>query len=176
MIRAVLFVLLVVGGSNLVESRRRQQDPRCITRGCPSGTTCRVVTRCPTPMSCDLVAECLATPPAHSHVGVCRIGDPILIEMNGRLRDTYCGPRLHCPDGTYCNTRLMDTYSTCCLSDPAGPVKPGRCPFNIYVFGGRSCFHTCNNDGDCLGSRKCCPDGCGSSCLPARRTAAHVQN
>ncbi|RUS76931.1 hypothetical protein EGW08_015304 [Elysia chlorotica] len=169
MIGAFLLMLLVVVGSNLVESRGTRQDPRCIEQPLRATPTsyANIVSKLKGFRKEHVLRQ--PNPPAHSHVGACDIGDPILIEMNGALRDTHCGPRLHCPDATYCNTRLMDTYSTCCLSDPTGPVKDGNCPFNIYIFGRRDCFHTCNNDGDCQGTRKCCPSGCGSSCLPPQQ-------
>ncbi|GFR62195.1 hypothetical protein ElyMa_005449100 [Elysia marginata] len=116
----LLMLTVLVGSGCLVESRQRFPDPRCVSRRCPAGTTCRVVNRCSTPVSCRLVAECLANPP-YSHQGVCKIGAPILIQVNGTLRDTQCGPGLFCPGGTYCNSLLQDTYATCCLSDPGTP-------------------------------------------------------
>lgn len=174
MLGTALFVFAVVSSCGLVESRRTP-DPRCVFRPCPPGKACRVFTRCPNPIVCNLVAECV-DPPAMGHPSVCDIGDPILIEMRSGVRDTRCGPRLHCPDGTYCNNRLQDTYSTCCLSDPTAPVKPGECPSNVYPFGQRNCFSTCNNDGDCPYTRKCCPRGCGFSCVPPQQNRNPNEN
>ncbi|GFN80693.1 wap four-disulfide core domain protein 18 [Plakobranchus ocellatus] len=98
-----------------------------------------------------------------------------MIHLNGELRNTRCGPNLHCPDDTYCNTLLMDTYSTCCLSHPEAPVKPGSCPASEPAYFSNSvCFNTCNNDGDCRGHRKCCQTGCSRQCLAPQRVLAQL--
>ncbi|GFR62200.1 waprin-Phi3 [Elysia marginata] len=172
MLGTVLFVLTVVGSGSLVESRGHYADPRCVSRGCPADTTCRVVYRCPTPASCYLVAECLDEPPYWSQTGLCKYGDPIVIELSrGKYRDTQCGHRLRdCPNSTYCNDLLSGFYSTCCLSDPVAPVKPGKCPRNSYPFDKQDCTAYCLNDGDCLGDEKCCRAGCDSRCFHPERS------
>ncbi|CAL1527172.1 unnamed protein product [Lymnaea stagnalis] len=137
------------------------EDPLCVAKNCSPVTVCRVVTECHQNASCQPTAQCLDNPPRFSHVGVCQIGEPILVMTNGFLDDTRCGPTLPCPTGAYCNTELMDTYSTCCRSDPAKPVRQGQCPPST---GPKDpyCIDTCGNDGDCRYSHeKCCPiDGC----------------
>ncbi|KAK0057866.1 WAP four-disulfide core domain protein 2 [Biomphalaria pfeifferi] len=139
-------------------------DPLCVVKSCPQNTKCRVIQDCTQNKACTLTAECLESPPKFSHVGVCRFGDPILEMTNSTLDDTRCGPGLPCPSGTYCNTELMDTYATCCRSDPAPPVKPGNCPVVTDSDAG-FCVDTCSNDGDCRHNDKCCQAGCSKRCL-----------
>ncbi|BFZ02736.1 hypothetical protein BsWGS_05775 [Bradybaena similaris] len=141
------------------------EDPLCVLEGCPSNKPCRVVTECLTPGVCSLRALCMDNLPQWSHTGVCQIGQPILTMRDGAWGDTYCGPSLPCPNTTYCNTELMDTYATCCRSDPANTVKPGNCPA-ITNNDTSYCSDECNNDGDCRNDYKCCSLGCRRSCIP----------
>ncbi|CAG5125344.1 unnamed protein product [Candidula unifasciata] len=142
---------------------QRAEDPLCVQKGCPRNKTCRVVKDCATPRACSLKALCLTNPPQFSHTGVCQVGQPILEKEGRSWADSKCGPTFPCPDTTYCNTELQDTYSTCCRSDPDNPVKNGTCPASTRndTF---YCVDTCNNDGDCRGDDKCCQDGCARSC------------
>ncbi|GFO09863.1 anosmin-1 [Plakobranchus ocellatus] len=96
--------------------------------------------------------------------GICLIGYPVVVESIGEFKNTFCGPNLNCPNQTYCNTRLLDTYSTCCLSDPENPVKPGNCTASQRG-SDTYCLIACNNDGDCTGNKKCCQKGCSRECI-----------
>ncbi|KAH9498510.1 hypothetical protein Btru_006831, partial [Bulinus truncatus] len=144
------------------------EDPLCVAKGCPQSTVCRVVQECVQGVvPCTMRAECLEAPPKFSHVGVCQIGDPVLVLVDGIWDDTRCGPSLPCPIGAYCNTDLADTYATCCRSDPASPVKQGKCP-NVADTDRFFCVDTCSNDGDCRHGDKCCHSGCSKRCHMAQ--------
>ncbi|GFS18454.1 hypothetical protein ElyMa_005006800 [Elysia marginata] len=92
------------------------------------------------------------------------VGDPILEPQGTGLHDLTCGTTLPCPNGTYCNTDLMDTYATCCVSDTDPPVKNWTCPPNTFT-DDEFCLDTCNNDGDCRHTEKCCEHGCNRECM-----------
>ncbi|KAK3739486.1 hypothetical protein RRG08_065909, partial [Elysia crispata] len=154
----------LLAGLCVVAGQERKPDPRCIQKNCTAGTTCRIVKSCPSGQACKLEAQCLENPLKDSHTGVCLVGDPILVLQNGRLTDLTCGPQSPCPIGAYCNTELMDTYSTCCMSDPEAPVKPWTCPANTFT-GDDFCLDTCMNDGDCRYDAKCCEHGCNMECV-----------
>uniref|UniRef100_A0A0B7A2I8 WAP domain-containing protein n=1 Tax=Arion vulgaris TaxID=1028688 RepID=A0A0B7A2I8_9EUPU len=159
--QTILLLALSVGATLAQYS---EEDSLCVQEGCPSNTTCRVVTECPTPLSCTLRALCMESPPRWSHTGVCYIGQPILTMRNGSWEDTQCGPGSPCPNSTYCNIELMDTYATCCRSDPTNVVKPGQCPVSTDS-DTSYCSDSCNNDGDCRHNSKCCQTGCRRQCL-----------
>lgn len=165
-----LLLLAVVAGVTLAD---RPEDPLCESKGCPSDKPCRVLTECSLHGLCTLKAECLENPPKWSHTGVCQIGQPILNLRNGSWEDTRCYSSSPCPDGTYCNTELQDTYATCCRSDPTNAIKPGQCPTyrdpNPDTF---FCVDTCQRDGDCRFDYKCCETGCRRECIPARNATA----
>ncbi|GFN86201.1 wap four-disulfide core domain protein 3 [Plakobranchus ocellatus] len=146
-----------------------ERYPLPARQDCPENTTCRVKACCSaiSPDVCIFDVLCLEKPPKLSHTGICSFGDPILVMRNDTLQDIHCGPRSPCPKGTYCNTELMDTYSTCCLSDPNKPVKPGVCPTSKNA-SKDFCVDTCKNDGDCSLNNKCCDNGCKKECLPPK--------
>ncbi|GFN80694.1 hypothetical protein PoB_000720000 [Plakobranchus ocellatus] len=55
----MLWTIFIVATLCSVVTSFRQPDPRCMNRNCPPGSSCRVLSRCPNPMSCTLEAYCI---------------------------------------------------------------------------------------------------------------------
>ena len=57
-----------------------------------------------------------------------------------------------------------DTYELMLFTvDPHGGVKPGFCPeMDTNSLG--ICSQECGSDSECLGTQKCCSNGCGTYC------------
>ncbi|XP_014662534.1 PREDICTED: anosmin-1-like isoform X2 [Priapulus caudatus] len=56
-------------------------------------------------------------------------------------------------------------FLSCSFLKNVTTYKPGRCPAISEVTGfAAACVKSCNKDGDCDSSRKCCENGCGRTC------------
>ncbi|XP_078663614.1 uncharacterized protein LOC144906829 [Branchiostoma floridae x Branchiostoma belcheri] len=76
---------------------------------------------------------------------------------------------VHCvPD--YCNARCLPVFYN--KTGKGERVKcageqQGECPAVPYGYMGH-CAHSCSSDDDCKAGQKCCSNGCGMQCIPAK--------
>ncbi|XP_073996018.1 proteoglycan-like sulfated glycoprotein papilin isoform X3 [Rhodnius prolixus] len=111
-----------------------------------------------------------ADPEERCRLPYCQYGIDRWVDTNGcqdcRCHDPCVTSPPSCEPGTACvvakvlntDTGLME-FTAICKSD-----KPAVCPAPI-VHDLNECGHECTYDNDCPTNQKCCPNGCGTSCL-----------
>jgi WAP-type (Whey Acidic Protein) 'four-disulfide core' len=76
---------------------------------------------------------------------------------------------IQCNDSHECRTVEVSCEGEYCPPVPACfPKKQGQCPFLVPPAGEDSedaCAYECRSDNHCVGSKKCCSNGCGTVCI-----------
>lgn len=76
---------------------------------------------------------------------------------------------VQCDDSHECRTVEVSCEGEYCPPVPACfPKKQGQCPFLVPPAGEDmedACAYECRSDNHCIGSKKCCSNGCGTVCI-----------
>ncbi|XP_041354509.1 uncharacterized protein LOC121372284 [Gigantopelta aegis] len=128
--------------------RCTSRNQKCVVMPDPACTTA----------PCPVIARCIMDP----MFDPCSIGKPMTDAAGTPLT---CVTSANCPqDGACITTNIAGTnVNRCCFDPTKCPVKAGRCPFSRDT---TTCTNTCNDDGDCATTMKCCNTACnGKKCV-----------
>lgn len=77
--------------------------------------------------------------------------------------------KIQCDESSECRTVEVSCDGEYCPPVPACfPKKQGQCPFLVPPAGEDledTCAYECRSDNHCMGSKKCCSNGCGTLCI-----------
>lgn len=113
----------------------------------------------------------------------CRMGCDYGFILDGDTQCPSCACRdpcegIQCEDSHECRTVEVSCEGEYCPPVPACfPKKQGQCPFLVPPAGEDSddaCAYECRSDNHCIGSKKCCSNGCGTVCIG--ESLSHDQN
>ncbi|KAK6171456.1 hypothetical protein SNE40_019642 [Patella caerulea] len=116
---------------------------------------------------CYPVAVCSGPPVPQQH-RTCPIGEPVL---DANYREITCSVGRGCPDGTSCASRFLGS-GKCCWG--SSNDKPGSCP-KLPPGTVGTCVEGCRRDRDCVGNKKCCANGCGTTCQTPENVSGNVK-
>lgn len=104
----------------------------------------------------------------------CRMGCDYGFNLDHDTQCPSCSCRdpcegIGCDDSHECRTVEVSCEGEYCPPVPACfPKKQGQCPFLVPPAGEDSddaCAYECRSDNHCIGSKKCCSNGCGTLCI-----------
>lgn len=104
----------------------------------------------------------------------CRMGCDYGFVLDPETQCPTCNCRdpcenVQCEESEECRTVEVSCEGEYCPPVPACfPKKQGQCPFLVPPAGEDSedaCAYECRSDNHCIGSKKCCSNGCGTVCI-----------
>lgn len=104
----------------------------------------------------------------------CRMGCDYGFVLDPETQCPSCSCRdpcdgIDCDESHECRTVEVSCEGEYCPPVPACfPKKQGQCPFLVPPAGEDSedaCAYECRSDNHCVGSKKCCSNGCGTVCI-----------